>query len=167
MSFHQKRPDASKPESSSLATILDGIGEAMAIVDVDWNIYYVNQSAADFGDNIASNLFGKNVWEKFPQLVGSNLEADCRLSMRDQTRIVCEFEISMSDLRFSIHLNPSPAYLTLIAFQIPDIIQVDNCTEHIAEIESLNLRLQNTIEESQSINSALILSGCKVLWPKD
>ena len=158
MSLHQKRPDASKAESPSLASILDGIGEAMAIVDVDWNIFYVNQLSADFGDKFASSLLGRNVWETFPLLVGSDLEADCRLSMRDQTRIVCEFENSMSDLRFSIHLNPSPSFLTLIAFQIPDIIQIDPSTEHIAEIDSLNLRLQNTIKESQSINAALIVS---------
>ncbi len=163
MCIHQKRPDVSKLDSSSLASILDGIGEAVAIVDIDWNIFYFNRFAADFGDCIESNVFGKNIWEAFPQLAGSDLESDCRLSMRDQTRMVREFAFSNDARRFSIHINPSPAYLTLIAIQIPDSIQVASSTEHIAEIESLNLRLQNTIEESQSMNSALILSGVRQL----
>ncbi len=161
MSIHQKKPKLVQPDGFALASILDAIGEAFGVVDAEWNILYVNQFAVNLSGKIASKLYGKNIWEEFPELVGSNLEADCRRAMQDQSRVVCEFLFSKSSTRFYIHLNPSPAYLTLLAFQIPHNHQVDSRTEHIAEIESLNLRLQNTIEESHSMNTALVLSGVR------
>ncbi len=139
------------PDNLPLASILDCITEVVQIIDRDWNFFYVNQSAADLAGKIALEMRGKNVWETFPELSGSSLEAACHRSMREQIRIDIEFYFSRCAKSFEIHLHPNPQYLSLYATEITRRVRAEVTAEHLAEIALLNARLQKT-------NEALLLS---------
>ena len=106
------------PDNLPLAPILDSIGEAIQIIDTEWNFFYINQAAADLGGKVALEIRGKNVWEEFPELVGSTLEDACRRAMREQVRQDFEFYFSRSAKWYEIHLHPAQHYLTLYATEI-------------------------------------------------
>ena len=149
------------PDNLPLASILDNIGEAIEIVDTEWNFFYVNQTAADMGHKIAREMRGRNVWAELPELVGSTLEDACRRAMRDQVRVDLEFFFMRCAKWFEIHLYPTPQHLTLYATEITRRVRAEARVEHIAEIESLNLRLQHSIDEGIVTNEALLISGVR------
>ena len=151
----------SPPDNLPLASILDSIDEAIQIMDVEWNYLYINQTAADLGGKIALEMRGKNIWEEFPELVGSILEAACRRAMQEQVRIDCEFYSTRCAKWFEIHLHPTFLYLTLYATEITRRVQAEAHVEYLAEIEALNARLQHTVEAASAMNEALILSDIR------
>ncbi len=144
-----------------LASILDGIGEALQIIDADWNCLYINQAAADLIGKIAREMQGRNVWEAFPEIVGSPLEEACRRAMREQVRIDLEFYFTPKATWLEMHLHPSPQYLTLHATEITRRVHAATSGERMAEIEALNSRMQRTIENASAINEKLILSDIR------
>ncbi len=164
MSRPRRKRNKPLPDSIPFASILDGVGDAIQIIDVEWNCLYINQAAADLGGKVALDMRGTNVWAAFPEMVGSPLEASCRRSMREQVRIDCDFYFSPGAKWFEIHLHPSPKYLTVYAIDITrrvqaethaqaqDQAQAETRIEHLSEIDSLNARLQLT-------NEVLILSA--------
>jgi two-component sensor histidine kinase len=149
------------PANLPLASILDGIGEAIEIMDAEWNVFYINQAAADFGGKVALETRDRNVWEAFPELVGSALEAACRRAMREQVRIDIEFYFARCAKWFEIHLHPTPQYLTLYATEITRRVSAETRVEHMVEIESLNARLERMMGKSREMNEALMLSGVR------
>lgn len=139
------------PGDPPLAFVLDSIREAASVFDAKWNFFYVNQSAADFGGKTILEIQGKNLWEAFPELIGSPLEDAYRRAMREQVRIDFEFYFAAGDRWFDIHLYPSPHYLMVYAAEITRRVQAEGRAGHQIEIEDLNTRLQET-------NAALTLS---------
>lgn len=149
------------PDNLPLASILDSIGEAIEIVDAEWNLFYVNQTAADLGGKIATEMRGRSVWAEFPELIGSKLEDACRRAMRNQVRVDLDFFFVRCAKWFEIHLYPTPQYLTLYAAEITRRVRAEARVEHIAEIESLNVRLLHSIETGRVTNEALLISGVR------
>ncbi|MCW3054574.1 MAG: two-component sensor histidine kinase [Chthonomonadales bacterium] len=146
-----KKRNKPPPDNLPIASILDCISEVVQIVDENWNFFYINQAAADLNGKIARDVRGQNVWEAFPELIGSTLETACRRAMREQVRIDLEFYFSRCAKSFEIHLHPTSQYLTLYATEITRSLRAEAHLEHLAEIEALNARLQQT-------NEALVLS---------
>ncbi len=144
-----------------LESILDSFGEAIEIIDAEWNLVYVNQAAADFSGKDALELRGKNIWEEFPEVAGSPIEHAIRRAMREQVRVDFEFYFPTGDKWFEIHLHPTPQYLTLHATDITRRRQAEARVGHQAKIEALNALQQHTIEQASAVNEALILSGVR------
>ena len=140
-----------QPTDPPLAFILDSIREAAYVLGADWNFYYVNQAAADFGGKTILEIQGKNLWKAFPDLLGSPLEDAYRRAMRDQVRINFEFYLAARDRWFDIRLHPSPQYLMVYAAESARRVQTESGAGRQGEIEGLNTRLQET-------NEALTLS---------
>ena len=149
------------PANLPLASILDSIDEAIEIVDAEWNLFYINRTAADLGGKIAMEMRGKSVWAEFPELIGSKLEDACRRAMRDQIRVDLDFFFVRCTKWFEVHLYPTPQYLTLYATEITRRVLAEARLEHIAEIESLNVRLLQSIEAGRETNEALLISGVR------
>ncbi len=51
--------------------ILESISDAFYAVDREWRFTYVNRKAEDLWGRSREQLLGKNIWEEFPQEVGS------------------------------------------------------------------------------------------------
>jgi PAS domain S-box-containing protein len=161
MSSTAQQPHTPPLDNLLLASILDGIGEAIQIIDADWNCLYINQAAADLGGKIAREMQGRNVWEAFPEMVGSPLEEACRRAMREQVRIDLKFYFTPKGTWLEMHLHPSPQYLTLYATETTRRVHAETSGERMAEIEALNADMQRTIENASAINEKLILSDIR------
>ena len=49
-----------------------------------WNFIYVNPCAAEYLDTDADDLMGQNLWERFPQLMGTIHETHLKRAMNEQ-----------------------------------------------------------------------------------
>jgi PAS domain S-box-containing protein len=64
--------------------ILESIGEAFFALDENWRFTYVNQFAEKLLDRIRGDLIGKNLWEEYSGLIGSEFEPIYWNAMRDR-----------------------------------------------------------------------------------
>ena len=151
MKKSERELNSPPPNGPPLAFVLDSVREAACVLDAEWNIYYVNEAAAKFGGKTAPEIQGKNLWEAFPELIGSPLEAAYRRAMREQARIDFTFHFTANARWFDIHLHPSPQYLLVYAAESARRVQAEARAARQGEIEGLNTRLQET-------NEALTLS---------
>ena len=60
------------------ATILEHITEAFIALDRQWRITYCNEKAASLTPRTREELLGKNLWETFPEIVGSTFYLLCQ-----------------------------------------------------------------------------------------
>jgi PAS domain S-box-containing protein len=69
------------------AHLLESIEDAFFAVDDDWRFTYVNERAEALLQRSSEELLGENIWEAFPDAVGSRFEAQYRRAMREQTAV--------------------------------------------------------------------------------
>jgi len=56
---------------SELEALLDCSAEAVYVVDTDWSLVYANARALAYWGRDRTAVLGRNIWESFPQAVGS------------------------------------------------------------------------------------------------
>src|SRR5215212_9548314 len=72
------------------AEILESIGDAFYAVDHQWRFTYVNRKAEELWGRSREDLLGKNIWEEFPQAVGSESHRQIKRAMEEG--MTTEFE---------------------------------------------------------------------------
>ena len=70
--------------------ILESISDAFYAVDEVWSFTYVNNRAEELWGRSRDELLGKNIWEEFPEEVGSESHRQIRLAM--EKGVTTEFE---------------------------------------------------------------------------
>jgi PAS domain S-box-containing protein len=73
-----------------VSQILESISDAFFAVDGDWRFTYVNRRAEEFWGRPREELLGRNIWEEFPDLVGT--EPHRQMNLAAERRITTEFE---------------------------------------------------------------------------
>lgn len=76
---------------NEIIDILENIDSGFISLDRLWRFAYVNSVAASRVGSEAKDLIGKNLWEKFPQAIGTETEAHYRKAMAE--RITVHFEV--------------------------------------------------------------------------
>jgi PAS domain S-box-containing protein len=74
----------------ALAEMLDVIGDAFTVVDRDWRVLYVNEPGARMGGRTRQELMGRNLWQEFPDAVGTPLYAHQQRAMVERTAVSFE-----------------------------------------------------------------------------
>jgi PAS domain S-box-containing protein len=70
--------------------ILESISDAFYAVDREWCLTYVNGKAEELWGRLREELLGKNVWDEFPEEVGSESYRQIRRAMEEG--VTTEFE---------------------------------------------------------------------------
>jgi len=74
---------AAETAEREINSILESITDAFYAVDQDWRFTYVNRKAAEFWGKSRDELIGKDIWQVFPQVVGTD-------SYREQLRAMAQ-----------------------------------------------------------------------------
>ncbi|RYD34721.1 MAG: PAS domain S-box protein, partial [Verrucomicrobiaceae bacterium] len=99
-----------------LRDTLESISDAFASLDRDWNFKYVNGSYLKLVAPLhgsAESLLGRNVWEKFPDIVDSEVGRFYRRTMEEQRQGVLE-----------VYYPPLSAWLEICAYPGPEILSL-------------------------------------------
>ncbi|CAO3409838.1 PAS domain-containing hybrid sensor histidine kinase/response regulator [Azospirillum largimobile] len=90
--------------------ILDSIDEALVALDRDYRVIYQNRRAEQLDHQPLSAMRGRRLWEIWPQLAGSDLEALCRRTMteREPTSIEKRLDGEDTTLWLEVRFLPTP-----------------------------------------------------------
>ena len=93
---------------SQMREILDSIQDIFFALDYNWNFIYINQYAAEYFGIEHDDLIEQNLWELFPEFIGTKYEELFRNAMESDE--VQHFEargIKNSDQWFDFSIYPS------------------------------------------------------------
>jgi PAS domain S-box-containing protein len=108
--------------------ILESITDAFAALDEDWTFTYVNAQAETLLERSRDELIGRNVWDEFPEAVGSTFQDKFETAIEDRTTV-----------EFTEYYPPLARWLEVKAFPFEGGLSVyfDDVTDRIEAQEGL------------------------------
>jgi PAS domain S-box-containing protein len=98
-----------RKEAENLAsTILETITDAFFAVNRDWRFNYVNPQAERILGRSPGDLLGKEIWEAYPGLVGSDFEPVYRRAMQERIDGSVTSFYPDHDRWYEVHVYPTP-----------------------------------------------------------
>ena len=122
--------------------ILEGITDAMFIVNSEWKFTYLNKQAGILLNERKENLLGKNIWEELAFSQSSK--------MREQFHQAFEKKV---DIHFEEYLEPSQQW-----FEVHGYISTEGLSVYLRSIQSRKIweeKLRDKNEELVKINNEL------------
>lgn len=98
---------ARKRAEERATTILESITDAFFTVDREWRVSYVNRLAERIMNRTARGILGRTLWELFPALHGTSVEAAYRAAMDRQTPLSFEWQVAPDGLWLDVRAYPS------------------------------------------------------------
>ena len=145
----QARTRAARLETRFHQTV-DRTTDAVYAVDTAWRIEYMNDTMADRVGRDPDAVVGNTLWEEFPSVVGSDLEAKYRTAM--ETGLPVSFEQRVGEpFDYWVHVRvfPDTDGLTVFSREITDE------REHQRELERHETVLQSVHDAVFVVDDAL------------
>ncbi|MEG3968514.1 ATP-binding protein [Microcoleus sp. T2B6] len=122
----RQRAEAALRESEEQSrNIIESIGEAFFAVDENWRFTYVNQFAETLLDRTPGDLIGKNLWEEYPGLIGSEFEPIYWSAMRDRLPASLTAFYPDHDRWYEVRSYPAAQGITVYFKNVTDQIQAE------------------------------------------
>ena len=135
--------------------IVEQVTDAFIALDKNWCVVYLNEQAGEMIQQDPDTMIGRNVWEVFPDAVGSSTYIAFHQAMKEQSH-TCKIDYYKPlDLWYEIHVYPSAGGLSLF---IRDITEMKKA-EQQKEFDSNNLSglINNTEDLMWSVDRELRL----------
>ncbi|MCY7394501.1 MAG: PAS domain S-box protein [Leptolyngbyaceae cyanobacterium CAN_BIN12] len=132
--------EALRGANRQIANILESVTDAFVSLDRNWCFTYLNQQAAQLIQRSREELLGQNLWETFPDFIGSILDTECNKAL-SQT-IPVSFEEFYPFLRtwFEVRVFPATDGLSLFLVDVTERRQAQ------AELLEMSTALGNAVE---------------------
>ncbi len=121
-------------------TILEYITEAYVALNHQWRIISFNRQTTRLMQDAQEDLFGKNFWECFPEIVGTSFYRRCLEAAITGKTAQFETRASQRQKWFRIHILPSAEYITIFLRDITAQKQAEeqlrfqaNILQHISD----------------------------------
>jgi PAS domain S-box-containing protein len=122
----RKRAEAALRETEEQSrNILESIGEAFFALDETWRFTYVNQFAETLLDRIRGDLIGKNLWQEYSALIGSEFEPIYWSAMRDRVPASLTGFYPDHDRWYEVRSYPAAHGITVYFKNVTDQIQAE------------------------------------------
>lgn len=147
-------------KSTELSSVFDRIGEAFISLDKNWNYTYANKQMGKLVHRDSAALIGKNLWEEFPDAVGSTTYHAYHEAMREQ-KYICHVDyFEPLDLWQENHIYPSSEGISVFIRDISERKKAE-----IKLIESLET-LERAEEQAKMGSWSLEVDTGKRTWSK-
>lgn len=133
-----------------LVTTMETITDGFCMLDKDWNFIFMNGPAETMIQRHRQDLMGKNLWQEFPEIVGTTMEHEYRKAVLTQCTTHFEALYPNLNIWFDIHVYPIDAG---IAVYFQDITQ--------RRADQAQLRLLETAVSR--LNDIVIITSAKPL----
>ncbi len=104
---------AALPPIKTTGDILESISDALYVLDRRWRFTYLNQRACTILQHAADDLLGHNVWDEFPDVVGSVFDTEFHRAMADGVAVTFEVDYRRLGGWFELRVHPSSEGLTV------------------------------------------------------
>ncbi len=109
----KKAREAARETEDRYRAFVERITDAFLSIDRQWRYTYLNSQAAELVRKKPEDLIGKNVWEVFPDAVGSDTYQAFHTAMKEQRYITNTDYYAPLDLWQENHIYPSPDGLSV------------------------------------------------------
>lgn len=109
----------------AVTAILESIADGFFALDQDWRFTYVNRRAAEIVAMQPEEMLGRVIWEKWPQLLGTELERHYRQTM--ETGVPADFRIQgvVTGRWYQVRVNPAAIGITVYLVDITEQLQLE------------------------------------------
>ena len=139
LSAQRRADEVTRELNQRLLTTLESITDAFFVVDHDWRFTYVNAQAGKLLRRAPDELLGCNVWQEFPQAVGTIFQMEGERAVREKTAVTYEAFFAPHDEWREVHVYPSELGLAVYFRDVTD--------RHLAE--------QRLREEHQTLSAVM------------
>jgi PAS domain S-box-containing protein len=103
-----------------VAHLLDEMGDLYFTLDRGWRFTHLNRNALAQAARPAEELLGRSLWEVYPELLQTPLEAHYRRALATGETVRFEIRGLHSDRWYEVHACPSPGGLTVYSRDITE-----------------------------------------------
>jgi PAS domain S-box-containing protein len=128
------------PSAQQLLITLESISDAFFSLDHDWRFTYLNPQATTVLNRRLEDLIGKNIWEVFPEAVGTVFEQEYRRAIVDQMTISFEAFYPPLNAWYSVRAYPTPSGLAVYFQNVTERKQTE------ANLAQTNSILRSVVE---------------------
>jgi len=137
----QKVVEAKLRETESQAQrVLESMAEGFAGLDSEFRFTYVNAACEEILGHKREDLIGRNIWEVFPEGIGTDFESNYRKAMAER----CTLE-------FTSHFDPWNRWFSIKIYPAEDGITV--FLREITRQKQMEIALLDTQERFEMINN--------------
>ncbi|MCU1456004.1 MAG: hypothetical protein JWL73_96 [Actinomycetia bacterium] len=89
-----------------VAEILETVSDGYFAVDDEWHLTYVNRRSEEIWHQDRSVLLGRNLWEKYPELLGTEFERMFREAMERRSPVEGDAYLGVPDAWYQLRVYP-------------------------------------------------------------
>ncbi len=141
---------------NAMAAILENIDNGFFSLDKNWQFVYINRKAANNVGYESNDLIGKNIWEMFPQIIGTDEEKNYRKVMMNHRSLQFQTCGVITNRWYEEKVYRTPEG---IAIYWNDITETKKAEDALKESEE---KFRNLAEESP--NMIFINQGGRVVY---
>ena len=135
---------------------LESMSDAFFTVDAEWRFTYLNPQAEVLIDRDRGDLVGKNIWEEYPEMAGSQFDLEYRRTIREQQPVRFEAVFPSGDRTFEVRAYPVAAGL---AVYFSDVTEDRLRDDRLAQTERLEMLGQITAGIVHDFTNLLAATG--------
>jgi len=129
---------------SRLDFVIRKIHDLFAVLDSEWRITYVSDSVAVYAGISREDLLGRSVWELFPDVADTPVEANLREVMDERTSRRFEWQTAASERWLDVRVDPAPeGGVAILAVDITNHMRVERELEERVERRTAELKEAN------------------------
>ncbi|MBI5035379.1 MAG: PAS domain S-box protein [Chloroflexi bacterium] len=103
-----QRAEQELAQSQQLKTeIVESIRDGLFTLDYAWRFTYVNHRALEILGSDAAQLIGINLWDKYPEFLGTPLERHYRQAMMERVPSSFETQVARTGASYAVRVYPS------------------------------------------------------------
>lgn len=129
----QREVEALREANRKLASTLESITDAFFSVDRNWTVTSVNAAAEKIWQKSRDEVLGRNLWELFPEAVGTRFDQEFRRALRDNVTVDLEEYYAPLALWAEVHVYPSAIGLAVYFRDVSDRKQAEGQLRRTAE----------------------------------
>jgi PAS domain S-box-containing protein len=146
---HEAANRASQAEGAQrqISETLESISDAFVAIDGEWRFTYVNRQAEQILGRKRDDLVGKNMWEVFPEVVGSEVFKELHRAKDERVPVELEYLNSEANVWYELRAFTSGDGLSVYFRDITERKRADQERERLlGQIESERRRLEVILE---------------------
>jgi two-component system, cell cycle sensor histidine kinase and response regulator CckA len=153
----KRMEDALKESNDRIGNILESITDAFFTLDKNWCFAYLNKQSERLLQRSREELMGKNIWEEFPDAVGTKFYTQYQKAVSEQVSVTFEEFYPPLNNWFEVRAYPSPEGLSIYFHDINERVESRN-------LERLNAEIGNALV--QDIKLQDLINHCTELLVK-
>jgi PAS domain S-box-containing protein len=114
------------PSESSLASMLDSVGDGIMVLGPDWRFRYLNRMAAVLLGRDRESLEGRDAWEEFPTAVGHPLQLVLLRAARDRRPARLTVQDDTTGRWLELHAFPQEENLVVLFGDVSERLAAEN-----------------------------------------